>query len=111
MRREGFIKQLRAILLFTRQGIGIRGHTESEENLQQLLKVTSKGRDVVKSWLYENRFTSHQFVNEVIQIMEITVRWNLLKPMKECSGPAWFSLIVDEAKDVSQAEQLHLSIC
>lgn len=40
-RREELILQLRAILYLTRQGIAIQGHTEAEENLQQLLKAWS----------------------------------------------------------------------
>lgn len=39
LRREGLLMQLRAILFLTRQGIAIRGHTESEGNLYQLLKM------------------------------------------------------------------------
>ena len=34
----------------------------------------------------------------------------LLKQMKESIGPAWFSLIADEATDINQAEQLNVSI-
>ena len=30
--------------------------------------------------------------------------------MKECDGPAWFSIIADEATDINQAEQLNVSI-
>ena len=36
LRREGILMQLRVILYLTRQGITIRGHIESEGNLQQL---------------------------------------------------------------------------
>ena len=39
LRREGLLMQLRAILFLTSQGIAIRGHTESEGNLQQLKNV------------------------------------------------------------------------
>lgn len=65
--------QLRAILFLTRQGIAIRGHTESEGNLQQLLKMWSCDNNAIRNWLSENRYTSHQFVNELIDIMGLTV--------------------------------------
>ena len=110
LRREGLLMQLRAILFLTRQGIAIRGHTESEGNLYQLLKMWSINSDAIKNWLSENRYTSHQFVNEVIDIMGLSVLRSVLKRMKECSGPAWFSIIADEATDINQAEQLNLSI-
>ena len=54
-RRHGLVTQLRAIVFLTRQGIAIRGHTESEGNLHQLLQVWSKENEVVKNWLRENR--------------------------------------------------------
>jgi hypothetical protein len=42
--------------------------------------------------------------------MGLTVLRSLLKQIKKCSGPAWFSIIADEATDINQAEQLNLSI-
>ena len=63
--------QLRAILFLTGHGIAIRGHTESEENPQQLLKLWSHDNNAIRNWLSENRFTSHQFVNELIDIMRL----------------------------------------
>ena len=42
--------------------------------------------------------------------MGLTVLRSLLKRMKECSRPAWFSIIADEATDINQVEQLNLSI-
>ena len=109
-RRQGLLAQLRAIVFLTRQGIAIRGHTESEGNLQQLLRTWSKDNDVVKSWLGENRYTSHQSVNELIEILGLSLLRNLLKCMKEGISPTWFSIIADEATDVVNTEQLNLSI-
>ena len=37
--RQGLLKQLRALQYLLHQGIAIRGHTEIEGNLYQLLKV------------------------------------------------------------------------
>ena len=82
LRREGLLMQLRAILFLTRQGIAIRGHTESEGNLQQLLKMWSHDNNAIRNWLSENRFTSHQFVNELIDIMGLTVLRSLLKKVQ-----------------------------
>ena len=110
-RRQGLLTQLRAIVYLTRQGIAIRGHTESEGNLQQLLQMWSKDNNVVKSWVRENRYTSHQAVNELIEMVGLSVLRNLLSKMTEVSGPVWFAIIVDEATDVTHTEQLNLSIC
>lgn len=43
-------------------------------------------------------------------MLGLTVLCTLLNSMKECCGPAWFSLSADEATDVNQTEQLNLSV-
>ena len=55
-------------------------------------------------------YTSHQAVNEQIEILGLSVLRSLLKKRTEGSGPAWFSIIADEATDVVHTEQLNLSI-
>ena len=61
----------------------------------------------IRSWIRQNRYTSHQAVNE---ILSQNVLRNLLKVMKDVAGPAWFSIIADKATDVVNTEQLNLSI-
>ena len=51
----------------------------------------------------------HQAVNEQISILGQTVLCNLLKKIK-ATQPSWYSVIVDEATDVTNSEQLNLSI-
>ena len=109
-RRQGLLFQLGAIVFLTRQGIAIRGHTESEGNLHQLLCGWGKDNEVTESFIRENRYISHQSVNEQIEILGLSVLRNLLRNMKEVTGPAWFSVIADEARDVTNTEQLNLSI-
>ena len=110
IRRNGLLSQLRAIVYLTRQGIAVRGHTELDGNLYHLMQMWSEGNEVVKLWLRENRYTSHQAVNELIEILGKNVLRNLLKKITDVSGPAWFSVIADEATDIVHAEQLNLSI-
>ena len=110
VRRQGLLTQLRAIQFLTRQGIALRGHKESEGNLHQLLLMWSKNDEIVQSWLRENRYTSHQVVNELITILGQSLLRNLLGKMKDVTGPAWFSIIADEATDVASSEQLNLTI-
>ncbi len=110
LRRQGLLIQLRAVVYLTRQGIALRGHTESEGNLTQLLKVWSKDNDIVKAWLRENKFTSHQAINELIELLGNGVLRNVLRRMKEVTGPTWFAIIADEATDIVKSEQLNLSI-
>ena len=109
-RRQGLLAQLRAIQFLTRQGIALRGHKESEGNLHQLLVMWSKNDKIVESWLRENRYTCHQSVNELITMLGQSLLRNLLGKMKEGTGPAWFSVIADEATDVAKSEQMNVTI-
>ena len=67
----------------------------------------SKEDEVVKSWIKENRYTSHQTVNELMEIIGNTVLHNLLKKMTNVTGPAWFAIIADEATDVVNTLTIH----
>ena len=98
------------MFFLTLQGIAIRGHTESEGNLHQLMQAWGLENDMLSTYLKENRYSCHQFVNELLEILGLTVLRNLLQKMKEVTGPAWFSIIADEATDVCNTEQLNLSI-
>ena len=48
-RRHGLLLQLRAIVFLTRQGISIRGHSESEGIFLQLMHTWSKDNDIAIS--------------------------------------------------------------
>jgi len=110
-RRAGLLAQLEAMRFLLRQGIALRGHTEEEGNLPQLLMTISKISDdaVVKSWLEEGKFMSHEIVNEMITLMGQKVLREILVRIKSCS-PAWYSIIADEATDVAYNEQFNLSV-
>ena len=110
LRRQGLLVQLRAIVYLTRQGIALRGHSESEGNLPQLLKMWGKDNEVIANWLRENKYSSHQSVNELIEILGNNLLRQLIKNMKDVTGPTWFAIITDEATDVVNSEQLNLSI-
>jgi hypothetical protein len=64
---------------------------------------------IVKKWIKENSYTSHDAVTEQICILGQTLLCTLLAKMKEGIGPTWYSIIADEATDVVNSEQLNLS--
>ena len=97
-------------VFLTRQGISIRGHSESEGIFLQLMHTWSKDNDILQSYLKENRYVSHQAVNEMIEILALTLLRTLLNKIKSVTGLKWFSVIADEATDVCNTEQLNLSI-
>ena len=94
-RRDGLIMQLKCIKYLTRQGLAIRGNHEEEGNLRQLLLTWSENHECIKNWIKENRFTSHQAVNEQISILGQTVLRNLLKKIR-ATQPSWYSVIVED---------------
>ena len=49
-------------------------------------------------------------MNELIESLGHTLLRKLLVAMKAGSGPAWFSIIADEAADINNTEQLNVSI-
>ena len=69
-----------------------------------------KDNEVIANWLRENKYTSHQSVNELIEILGHNLLRQLIKNMKDVTGPTWFAIIADEATDVVNSEQLNLSI-
>ena len=111
-RRKALLHQLSAIRFLLRQGLALHGHTEMEGNLRQLLMMwaDSEGSCTdLKDWLKENRYLSHDSVNEQITLMGQSILRTLLKNIKG-SIPAWFAVIADEATDVANREQFNLSI-
>ena len=110
-RREGLLTQLSAVRFLLRQGIAIRGHSDTEGNLRQLLSAWANRCDCthLKSWLSAGKYMSHDVVNEQITIMGHTVLRSLLHRITS-NSPAWYSIIGDEATDVASREQLNISI-
>ena len=107
--RRALIKPFLAIRYLVRQGIALRGHSEIEGNLVQLLHVWANECSDLQSWLRENKCLSHDIVNEQVCIMGQSVLRSLLTNMKDAE-PAWYAIIADEATDVASREQLNLTI-
>ena len=72
--------------------------------------MLSESDDFVKSFLKENRFTSHQVVNEIITLAGQSVLREVLKCIRSVNGSTWFSVIADEATDVASNEQMSIAI-
>ena len=87
--------------------MAIRGHTETEGNLHQLLRGYDDAD--LKCWLQEIKYMSHDPVNEQIKIMSLSILRTLLEKIKECS-PSWYAIIGDEAMDAANREQFNLSL-
>ena len=100
-RRQGLLYQLRALQYLLHQGMAIRGHTEVEGNLHQLLKVWANDNSDLELWLSEKKYMSHDIVTEQITLMGNTLLHSLLQNIKQ-NSPSWYAIMGDEASDVAK---------
>ena len=90
------------------QGHSMQGNTDDESNFIQLLKLRGKDQPLLLKWLErkEDRYTSHDIQNEIIAIMANHVIRDLVSEIKG----GFFSIICDDYTDISNKEQLTISI-
>ena len=81
----------------------MRGHTELDGNLYQLLKVLANDNSDTKQWLSERKYMSHDIVTEQITLMGNTLLRSLLQNIKQ-NSPAWYAIMGDEVSDVANRE-------
>ena len=109
--RAMLLKLLHCIQYLARQGLSFRGHHEDsasfEGNLYQLLLLQSIDSPQLASWLKKREYISPAIVNEIITICGITVLRQLLVDTRAAK---YFSLIADEATDVSHHEQMCIAV-
>ena len=109
--RTKLLEILSFIKYLERQGLALRGHNESIEsfdgNLYQLLLLEAAGDDKMKAWIDKKQCLSPVITNEMINIMGLTVLKKILTDIKTSK---WYTIIVDEATDVSHTEQMWLSM-
>lgn len=105
------LKFFNAIKYLTRQGLALRGHHEDNEsfdgNLYQLLLLQSQDCPGMESWLRQREYISPEITNELITMMGQFVLRSLLTNIRMA---LWFSILADEATDISHHEQMSLSI-
>lgn len=109
--RTMLMKLLSCIKYLARQGLPFRGHNEDAEsfegNLYQLLLLEARDSTDMAAWLRRREYISPDIINELISTMGQSVLRQLLV---EIRSSLWFSILADEATDVSRHEQMSLSI-
>ena len=71
------------------------------------MKVRAEDNDGMKKWLKTSVYQSPEVINELICLMGQQVLRCVLKKVKECK---WFAIIADETRDLTNSEQLSISI-
>ena len=69
LRRKSFLIQLSSLRYLLRQGLSIRGHEESEGNLQQLLELREEDNGDLHQWVINQNYQSPEVVNKLISPM------------------------------------------
>ena len=64
-----FFNVITSLKLLTHQGLPIRGHTDEESNLVQLLECRAEDVEGFQTWVNSGRYLSHEIVNEIIELM------------------------------------------
>ena len=93
-----------------RQGLSIRGHSESEGNLVQLLKLHRTDNKHLSDWLSRTgheSYLSHDIQNEILQIMSHAI---IRKITSSIRSAIHFAVIADESTDISGKQQLSISL-
>ena len=61
----------------------------------------------MQQWIANGSYQSHDIINEMMQLMTNQL---LQKLLNEIRSAEWYSIIADETRDISGAEQLGISI-
>lgn len=107
IRCKMLLKQLTSLKYLLRQGLTIRGHTEGEGNLLQLLLLRAEDNQDLFAWVRDNKYLSPDIFNEEIRLMADFVLCALLSDVRSST---WFSILADEATDVKFNEQMCVAI-
>ena len=110
-RRAIFLKLLECVWFLARQDLPFRGHHKDsvsfEGNLYQLLLLQSKDCTPLGLWLKKREYLSPEVINEIITIRGQMILQQLLQDILATDS---FSLIADEATDISHNEQMCIAI-
>lgn len=117
--REIMISLIRCVLFCGKQDIGLRGHRETNNtdncqnngNFIELVKLLGFENEYFKINLYSllknANYTSKTIQNEILRMSCKVILKNIVKEIQ--GGSSYYSIIVDEAKDECNTEQM--SIC
>jgi hypothetical protein len=102
--REALLKIFSSVRYLARQGLSLRGHTESDGNLQQLLQLRSEDTSVLKSWMSRvTAYVSPESQNEILLLFSHQIQRQIAANVNEQSKQ--FGIIVDGTQDISGYEQ------
>ena len=106
-RRGMLVKQLSLLRYLLQQDLAIKGHDDCDGNLYQLLYLRSEDSLQLASWLQDRSYLSPLIINKQISLLGEVISRRLLEEVREAGI---FSILADEASDLSHWDQLCLCI-
>ena len=107
LRRMMLLRQLTSLKFLLRQGLAIRGHTDVQGNLYQLMLCRSEDIPDLGQWIDSGKYQSPEVTNELIELLAKNL---LRKLVAEIKSVSFYSLIGNETRDISGKEQLAISL-
>ena len=98
------LKLIRSLKFLLRQRLAIRGHSDTEGNLFQLLSLRGEDDPPLKRWLQQQQYMPHDVCNEIITQFVNALLRELLSRIQQAT---WFAILAVETADISKNEQLH----
>jgi hypothetical protein len=97
------------VAYLARQGLGLRGHNESEGNFMQLFKCRSLDVPELEAWITRKKsYTHHSIQDEVLQLFSCATLRIISKLVQKSRS---YAVIVDGTQDVNRTEQESISLC
>ena len=107
--RDYMPKIISSVRFLARQGLPLRGDgpIEQDSNFHQLLVLRGEDYPPIKSFLQKKqlKYTSHEVQNELLAIMSTQIIRDIAKQILSAK---FFTVIIDEATDLSNTEQVVL---
>ncbi|CAF1412565.1 unnamed protein product, partial [Adineta steineri] len=72
-----------SIMYLLRQGLALRGQSDENCNLIQLVKLRSIDQDCLKDWIDNKKYLSHDIVNEIYKEIYLTIIRDIVKEVCE----------------------------
>ena len=81
-RRKALSIQISCIVYLLRQGLTLRGHSDIESNLVQLLKLRSIDNNFLKEWINDKKYLSHDIINELCKEIYLLIIRDIVKEVR-----------------------------
>ena len=106
-RFHGLISHLHTLKTLLRQGVAIRGNDDASSNIYQFNLDKARTDEDLRIFMNTKSYFGHDILSEQEQMLVLAARRNVLR---EVIDNGLFSIIVDEASDISTLEHMSVTL-